>query len=53
MIFCMTVLGPPVGLLVIICGVEMGPLVISIPENGSGFAPAMGFDGVVCRSGLD
>ena len=30
---------------------EMGPLLITKPENGSGFAPAMGLDGAVCRSG--
>ena len=53
MTVCMTVLGPPVGLLVIICGVDMGPLVIAMPENGSRFAPAMGLDGAVCRFGLD
>ena len=46
-------LGPPAGLLVIVCGVDMGPLAISMPENGSGFAPAMGLDGAVCRSSSD
>ena len=50
---CMTILGPPTGLLVIICGVEMGPLAIAMPKNGSGFAPTMGLDGAVCRSGSD
>ena len=29
----------------------MGPLPITTSENGSGFAPAMGLDGAVCRSG--
>ena len=53
MTVCMTVLRPPVGLLVIICGVDMGPLAIVMPKNGSEFAPAMGLDGVVCRSGSD
>ena len=53
MIICMTVLGPPAGLLVIIYGVKMGSLAIAMPENGFGFAPAMGLDGVVCRFGLD
>ena len=53
MIVCMTVLGPPVELLVIICGVEMGPLAMAMPENGSGFAPAMGLNGVVWRSSSD
>ena len=41
------------GLLVIVCGVDMGPLAIAMPENGSRFAPAMGLDGVVWRSGSD
>ena len=53
MTVCMNVLGPPTGLLVMVCGVDMGPLVIVMPENGSGFAPAMGLDGVVCMSGSD
>ena len=53
MIVCMTVLGPPIGVLVVVCGVDMGPLAITTPENGSGFAPAMGLDGAVCRSGSD
>ena len=53
MIVCMSVLGPPAGLLVIVCGVDMGPLATVMPENGSGFAPAMGLDGAVCRSGSD
>ena len=50
---CITMLGPPVGLLVIFCGVDMGPLAISMPKNGSGFAPTMGLNGAVCRSGSD
>ena len=50
---CITMLGPPAGLLVIVCGVDMGPLAIAMPENGSGFAPAMGLDGAVCKSGSD
>ena len=29
----------------------MGPLPMIIPENGSGFAPAMGLDGAVCNFG--
>ena len=53
MILCMTMLGPPVGLLVIFFGVDMGPLAITKSKNGSGFAPAMGLDGVVCRSGSE
>ena len=53
MTVCITMLGPPVGFLVIVCGVDMGPLAIAMPENGFGFAPAMGLDGAVCRSGSD
>ena len=53
MTVCMTVLGPLVRLLVMICGVDMGPLAMVMLENGSGLAPAMGLDGAVCRSGLD
>ena len=49
MMVCITVLGPPTGFLVIFCGVDMGPLAIAMPKNGSGFAPSMGLDGVVCR----
>ena len=51
MIVCMTVLGPPAGLLVTTCGVDMGPLATVMSKNGCRFAPAMGLDGVVCRSG--
>ena len=51
MMICITMLGPSAGLLVIVCGVDMGPLAISMAKNGSGFAPSMGLDGVVCRSG--
>ena len=53
MIVCITLLGPPTGLLVIFCGVDMGPLGIAMPKNGSGFAPSMGLDGAVCRSHSD
>ena len=53
MTVCITTLRPPVGLLVIVCGVDMGPLAISMTKNGSRFAPAMGLDGVVCRYGSD
>ena len=53
MIVCITTLGPLVGLMVIVCGVDMGPLAIAMLENGSGFAPAMGLDGAVCRFGSD
>ena len=49
----MTVLGPPAGLLVIGCGVDMGPLAMAMLENGSGFVPAMGLDVTVWRYGSD
>ena len=53
MTVCMTMLGPPAGLLVTGCGVDMGPLAMAMPENGSGFALAMGLDGAIWRSGSD
>ena len=53
MTVCMTMLGPPTGFLVTSCGVDMGPLTMVMPENGSGLAPAMGLDGAVWRSGSD
>ena len=53
MTVCMIILGPLAGVLVVVCGVDMGPLAITMPKNGSGFAPAMGLDGAVCRSGSD
>ena len=53
MMVCMTVLGPPAGVLVVVWGMEMGPLLITKPENGFGFAPSMGLDGAVCRYGSD
>ena len=31
----------------------MGPLPITMLKNGSGFAPAMGLDGAVCKSRSD
>ena len=49
----MTMLGPPARVLVVVCGVDMGPLAITTPENVFGFAPAMGLDGVACISGSD
>ena len=51
MTVCMTMLGPLAGLLVIVFGVDMGLLAIAMPKNGSRFAPAMGLDGAVCKSG--
>ena len=53
MTVCMTVLGPPIGVLVVVWGVDMGPLPTTTPKNGSGFAPSMGLDGAVCRYGSD
>ena len=53
MMVCLTMLGPPVGVLVVVCGFDMGPLVITTLKTGSRFAPAMGLDGAMCRSGLD
>ena len=52
MIVCMIVLGPLVGVLVVVWGMNMGPLSITKTKNGSKFAPAMGLDGVICRSTL-
>ena len=52
MMVCMTMLGTPVEVLVVVWGVDMGPLPITKPKNGSKFTPAMGLDGVVCRSSL-
>ena len=49
----MTMLGPPGEVLVVVWGVDMGPLPITMPENGSRFAPAMGLGGVVYKYGLD
>ena len=53
MTICMNMLGPPIGLLVIGCGVDMGPLAMVMSKNGSRFAPAMGLDGAIWRSGSD
>ena len=53
MTVCITILGPLAELVVVVWGVDMGPLPIALPENGSGFAPAIGLDGVVCKSGSD
>ena len=49
----MTVIGPPVVVLMVVWGMDVGPLPITKIENGSGLAPAMGFDGAVWRSSLD
>ena len=50
---CMNVLGPLARLWVIGCDVDMGPLAMGIPGNGSGFALAMGLHGAVWRFSLD
>ena len=47
----MTVLGPPTGVLVVVWGMDVGTFPITKPENGSGFASAMGLDGAVCKYG--
>ena len=49
----MIVLAPRTRVLVVVWGMDVGPLPITRLENESGFAPAMGLDGVVCKSGLD
>ena len=38
-------------MLVMIFGIDMGPLPINPSEKGSRFAPAMGLEGAVCRCG--
>ena len=53
MMVCMTMLGPLAGVLVVVWGMDMGPLPITKPKNGSEFAPAMELDGAICRFGLD
>ena len=53
MTVCMTVLGPLSKLWVTGCDVDMGPLAKVRPENGFGFALAMGLDGAVWRPGSD
>ena len=53
MTVCMTMFGPLVGLWVTGCDVDMGPLAMGMPKNGSGFALAMGLDGAVCSSGSE
>ena len=51
MIVFIIFLGPPTRVLVVVWGMDMGPLPITKLENESGFAPAMGLDGAVCRFG--
>ena len=53
MMVYMIMLEPPLEVLVVVWGVDMGLLPITKPENGSRFAPTMGLDGAVCRSGSD
>ena len=53
MTVCMTVLGPLAGMLEVVWGMDVDPLPITKPKNGSRFAPAMGLDGAMCRSGRD
>ena len=42
MIVYMTMLGPPVGVFMVVWGMDVGPLPITKSKNGFGFAPAMG-----------
>ena len=49
MIDFMTLMGPPTGVLVLVWAMDMGPMPTTKLENGSGFAPTIGMDGVVCR----
>ena len=51
MTVCINVLGPLARLWVTSCDVDMGPLAMAMPENGSGFALAMGLNGAVWRFG--
>ena len=53
MIVCMTMVGPLAKLWVTGCDVDMGPLAMVMPKNGSKLAPAMGLDGAIWRFGLD
>ena len=53
MTVCITMLGPLARLWVIRCDVDMGPLAMVMPKNGSELAPAMGLDGAIWRSGSD
>ena len=53
MIACMTMLRPLDRLWVTGCDVDMGPLAKVRLENGSGFALAMGLDGLVWKSGSE
>ena len=53
MTVCMSVLGPLARLLVTGCDVDMGPLAMVMPKNGSDFALVVGLDGAVWRSGSD
>ena len=49
----MTVLGAAARVLVVVWGMDVGPLPITKLENGSEFAPAMGLDGAICKLGSD
>ena len=53
MTVCMTMIGPPTGVLVVVWGMDVGLVPITKLKNGSGFSPAMGLDGAVCSSGSD
>ena len=51
MMVCMTMLGPLAEVLVVVWGVDMGPLPITMSKNRSKFSPVMGIDGAICKSG--
>ena len=53
MTVCMTMLGPLEEVLVVMWGVDMGPLAITTPKNGSGFVPTMALDAAMYRSGSE
>ena len=52
MIVCISMLGPLARLWVTGCDVDMGPLAMAIPKNGSEFAPAMGLGLMVLCGGM-
>ena len=51
MTICMNMVGPPIGLWVTGCDVDMVPLAMVMPKNGSIFAPIVWLDGALWRSG--
>ena len=53
MMVYMIVMRPPAWVLVVVWGMDMGPLPITKPKSGSSFVPTMGLDGALYRSGSD